>query len=238
MNSTERQAVEARQRVRFHQKSRKRLGSSDKQTVLVSRTWRSPAQSSEVATEHDLFPEILSGVAEETRNSSQAILDDGGFEGSGEVQSPHVEGSREAGPPRKSSSTNAAQGLEVEEGQQARQHQRQGEGDRRPRSCRPPNWTRSSTRFGVRLGDEVRNWQDSGEMGGICPRILRLERLVRKQQHADLGTPFFSENPRVGETRRVGKYVLLLSDFLRMRRGRMIRSLRSLKSEQQSGQPS
>ena len=79
---------------------------------------------------------------------------DDGFKGSEEIQSLHVDGSREAGP--------SASRPRGGRGQQARQHQRREEGDRRPRYR-----TRSRTRFGVHLGDEVRNWQDSGDSGSI-----------------------------------------------------------------------
>ena len=70
---------------------------------------------------------------------------------------------------------------------QIHQQQRQGEGDRRPLSCRLTTGTCASTRFGVCLGDEVRDSQDSGCSCSICPRILRLERLVKKQQRKGSG---------------------------------------------------
>ena len=155
------------------------LGSSEKQTFPVSRTWfdcepdisqgGSPAQSGEVATRHDLLPEILNGAAEEARNSSQAILDDDGVKGWEEIQSPHVDGSREAGPSASRLRRIRPVRLEVEEGSRhvSISDKEKVTADRvrvghRTRTC-------SSTRFGVRLGDEVRNWQESGDSSGICP---------------------------------------------------------------------
>ena len=73
----------------------------------------------------------------------------------------------------------------------------------------------------MRLGDEVCDWQDSGDSG--CPRILRLELLVKKQQRKNLGggqargvhQPVSLEEPPSFERQgNVGKYLLLLSDFL------------------------
>ena len=87
---------------------------------------------------------------------------DDGFKGSEEIQSLHVDGSREAGPSASRPRRIRPRGTRGGRGQQARQHQRREEGDRRPRYR-----TRSRTRFGVRLGDEVRNWQDSGDSGSI-----------------------------------------------------------------------
>ena len=75
----------------------------------------------------------------------------------------------------------------------------------------------------TRFGDEVRNWQDSGNSSGICPRIPRLERLVKQQQREDLGCgqahgvhqPLFDKEPLGLERQeKVGKY-LLLPDFLK-----------------------
>ena len=145
---------------------------------------------------------------------------------------------------RKSSSTHSTW---CGRGQQARQHQRRGEGDRRPRLCRQPNRACSSTRFGVRLRDKGRDWQYSGGSSGICPRIFRLERLVRKQQRADLGGGqahgvhqllFPKEPPGLERRGDVGKILLLLSDFSMMKRRRMTRSLLSLRREKKSGQAS
>ena len=50
------------------------------------------------ASAHDFFPEFLGGAAEETKNSSQANLDNDGVKGSEGTPSLHVDGSREAGP--------------------------------------------------------------------------------------------------------------------------------------------
>ena len=57
----------------------------------------SPSGSVEVATKHDLFPDIVSGAVEETRNSSQGNLDDDEVKGSEGIQSRHVDGSVKAG---------------------------------------------------------------------------------------------------------------------------------------------
>ena len=70
----------------------------------------------------------------------------------------------------------------------------------------------------------VRNWRDSKDSSGIFPRILRLERLAKKQKREDLGSGqahgvhhlLFLKGP-LGLQRQenVGKYLLLLSDFLK-----------------------
>ena len=73
----------------------------------------------------------------------------------------------------------------------------------------------------VRLGDEVRDWQDSRDSG--CPQILRLERFVYNQQRKNIGGGqargvhqplFLTEPPGLERQETLGKYLLLLSDFL------------------------
>ena len=133
----------------------------------ISATAGSPAQSGEVATTHDLLPEILNGAAEEARNSSQAILDDDGVKGWEEIQSATRRWKPISLSLRVSSSTHSASQTRGGGGQQARQHQRQGEGG--PQTAfRVGHRTR---RVQVRdlvcvLGDEVRNWQESGGSRG------------------------------------------------------------------------
>ena len=69
-------------------------------------------------------PEILSGAVEETRNSSQAMLDDDGVKRPDEMQPPHVDGSREAGPSTSRLRRVRARRTRGGRGEQARQHQR------------------------------------------------------------------------------------------------------------------
>ena len=75
-----------------------------------------PAQSGEAASKHDLFLEIFSGAAEETRNSSHAIQDDDGVKGSEETQSLTSMESEKQVPPQVVLHTSGPGKLEVAEG--------------------------------------------------------------------------------------------------------------------------
>ena len=150
------------------------FGSHDGQTFPVSHAWlsREPgscalkafAASDGVAIERNLFPEALSAVAEETENC-------------------WLETTR------------------GERGQQFREQQRRGEEIRGSRSRLAATRTCSSARTGKDgrkhargsqtskcTGNKIRDSQDPGVARNIRPRILRLERLVGRQQCGGFGS--------------------------------------------------
>ena len=113
--------------------------------------------------------------------------------------------------------------------QKFRGQQRVGEGIRRSPTCLAATRTCSSARTvkdGRKLargktseciGNTTRDLQDPGGVeGSICPRMLRLGRLVGRQQCGGFGSGQTSHEVHAGLERRetVGKRPLLLSSFL------------------------
>ena len=169
-----------------------------------------------MATKHDLFPDIVSGAVEETRNSSQGNLDDDEVKGSEGTQSRHVDGSVKAG------SSACRLPREVDEGRdvsssdkekvtdRVRVGHRNGRLQARELVCVFETKSETGRTLEVR-GTSVREffvWSGSSRNNSV--KTLEVDRPT------ECINPFSQRTTGVGEARDCfGKCLLLLSDFLK-----------------------
>ena len=235
------------------------LGSHDGQPFPVSHAClsREPgscalkafAASDGVAIERNLFPEALSAVAEETENCWLETRTKG-------PKRPNfltIEDYENQASPTKRLRRIRPWGTRGERGQQFREQQRRGEEIRGSRSCLAATRTCSSARTGKDgrkhargsqtskcTANKIRDSQDPGVARNIRPRILRLERLVRRQQCEGFGSgqtshgvhelAFFRGPPGVERRETLGQRPLFFfPTFSQLEGNRLARSFRALK---------